>query len=291
MASIEAVSEAVSTERLADLDPEALADLEGLVADSHWNQTADDWALFHQAGTIHVVRKQGRIIASGAVLPMGAPGRGETGVSWISMILVTPDERARGLGRAVFARCLRDVQESGRIPMLDATPAGEALYRQFGFEPLWRLTRWRREPRAATAAALGTSAPQLETLVALDRQVLGFERPHLLAHFLARAGTRCLRQADALALVREGRNAHQIGPVLAAQEAAAASALTRAAASLPGPLSIDVPDERPRMRAALLAAGFQPQRGFARMARIAPGQVLPAGQTALLHAIAGPEFA
>ena len=37
--------------------------------------------------------------------------------------------------------------------MLDATPAGEALYRSFGFQVLWRLTRWRREARAEDVAA------------------------------------------------------------------------------------------------------------------------------------------
>lgn len=288
MASTEAVA---AVQPLASLDAAALAALERLVADSHWNQTADDWALFHRAGSIHVVRQESRIVASGAVLPMGAPGDGETPVSWISMILVTPAERARGLGRAVFARCLREVQESGRIAMLDATPAGEALYQQFGFEPLWRLTRWRREPRRATAPALDANPPHLDTLVALDAQTLGFARPQLLADFLARAGTKCLRNADALALVRAGRTACQIGPLMAPSERAAAAALTQAAASLDGAICIDVPDERPLMRAALEAAGFQPQRGFARMARIATGQELPAGHTAVLHAIAGPEFA
>lgn len=292
MASTESASaRRIEVEPLAQLDATALAMLQGLVADSHWNQVAADWALFDAAGAIQVVRENGRIVASGAVLPMGRSEAGATGVSWISMILVTPAERARGLGRAVFGRCLEQVQASGRIPMLDATPAGEALYRQFGFEPQLRLTRWRREARAATQPALSDLLPGLDTLVALDRQALGFERPRLLADLLARPSTLCVRTAQALALVRAGRTAHQIGPLLAADAAAAAAALTRAAASLDGAIYIDVPEPRPRMHAALEAAGFQPQRGFARMARVDRGQVSPAGQYALLHAIAGPEFA
>lgn len=290
MASTEAAP-GIAVAQLAQIDAEVLSTLQGLVADSHWNQLADDWSLFHEVGSIHVVRAQDRIVASGAVLPMDAPAPGGTGVAWISMILVTPAARGRGLGRAVFARCLDEVLASGRIPMLDATPAGEALYRQFGFEPLARLTRWRREPQPATAPALPASLPELDTLVALDRQALGFGRRRLLAQFLARPTTRCLRTGDALALVRAGRSACQVGPLLAADEAAAADLLSRSAASLDGALYIDVPDARPRMRAALEAAGFQPQRGFARMARVGPAQVPPAGQYALLHAIAGPEFA
>ncbi|MBK0393788.1 GNAT family N-acetyltransferase [Ramlibacter algicola] len=276
-------------ERLAQLDAGSLGMLEALVAASNWNQVADDWALFHQAGSIHVVRDDtGRIVASGAVLPMGAPGQ----VAWISMILVLPSVRGQGLGRAVFSHCLREVQADGRVAMLDATPAGEALYRQFGFESLWRLTRWRREARAAaTDRAVGDEAAAIETLVELDGQALGFQRSSVIGQIARRPSTRCLRTGDAWAVVRAGRTAHQVGPLLAATEDAAARALAQVADAIAGPIYIDVPDDRPLMRATLQAAGFQPQRGFARMALAPAGKVPPSGQAAFLHAIAGPEFA
>ena len=54
---------------------------------------------------------------------------------------------------------------------------------------------------------------------------------------------------------------------------------------------IDVPDDRPLLRQALVAAGFAPQRGFARMALAVAEQRVPRGQTHFIHAIAGPEFA
>jgi len=294
MASTEgsAAARDVTVQPLARLDTPALAMLESLVADSGWNQVAADWELFHAAGSIHVVRDaSGAIVASGAVLPMNEPAPGASGVSWISMILVHSSQRGQGLGRAVFAHCLQKVRDSGRIAMLDATPAGEALYRQFGFEPLWRLTRWRREPRAAIAPALVQDVASITAIVDLDRQAQGFERPHVLAHLLGRPSSRCVRSADALALVRAGRTAHHVGPLLASSEAAGASLFTHVSDAIDGALLADVPDERPAMRAALHAAGFQPQRGFARMALVGPGQALPPGQPAFLHAVAGPEFA
>jgi GNAT superfamily N-acetyltransferase len=286
MASTEVPVHAVRP--LERLDAESLAMLDALVVASNWNQVADDWALFHAEGRIHVVRDEaGRIVASGAVLPMGAPGQ----VAWISMILVLPALRGQGLGRAVFDQCLREVRAQGRVAMLDATPAGEALYRQFGFEALWRLTRWRREARVPAASALNDATPAIDTLAAPDAQALGFQRPGVLGQIARRPTTRCVRTGDALALVRAGRTAHQVGPLLSASEAAAAQVLTKAADSLPGAVYIDVPDDRPLLRATLQAAGFQPQRGFARMALAGPGQTPPAGQRAFLHAIAGPEFA
>lgn len=295
MASTEAASAADAVQPLAQLDAASVAMLGELVADSGWNQLPEDWALFHAAGTIHVIRDDaGRIVASGAVLPMDEPQRGSPRVAWISMILVHTSQRGRGLGRAVFARCLQQVQEAGRIAMLDATPAGEALYRQFGFETQWRLTRWRREARAVTAPAAAGGAPGaivLAALAELDQQAQGFGRRRVLEHLGGRPASRCARDPQALALVRAGRGADHVGPVLAASEDAAAALFTRVVGALPGAVLADVPDQRPLMRAALQAAGFEPQRGFARMALIPAGQALPAGRPAFLHAVAGPEFA
>jgi GNAT superfamily N-acetyltransferase len=293
-----AAADLAAVERLAELTPEALAMLGQLVVESHWNQTADDWRLFFSCGTIYVIRDdRGRIIASGAVLPLGEsrPGclAGLTGrgVAWISMILVAPPCRGHGLGRLVFDRCVRHIRGQGRIAMLDATPAGEALYRQFGFEPLWRLTRWRREALAATRPELPATTPDLELLAELDREALGFSRTGLLREFLARPDTRVLQHPLAFAIVRAGRVAHHIGPLVATNEAAAVALLQDAAARCPGPLLIDVPDERPLLREALAAAGFAPQRGFARMVLATAEQRVPQGQIRFIHAVAGPEFA
>ncbi len=285
-------------QRLAQLTPQALAMLGELVEQSHWNQTFDDWRVFFDSGTIYVVPDEtGRFIASGAVLPMGESRPGclasvtGRGVAWISMILVAPACRGHGLGRYVFRECVRHVQAQGRIAMLDATPAGEALYARFGFEVLWRLTRWRREARPATAPEPPPSQPDLASLAELDQEALGFSRPALLRALLERPDSRCLRHPQGFAIVRSGRVARHIGPLVAADEAAASAVLQDAAARYGGPLLIDVPDERPRLREALLAAGFTPQRGFARMALALAGQRVPQGHTHFIHAVAGPEFA
>ena len=194
-------------------------------------------------------------------------------------------------GRLVFQQCVRHIQAQGRIAMLDATPAGEALYAKFGFEVLWRLTRWRREARPVTAPELPPSRHDLDSLVELDQEALGFSRPALLRALLERPDSRCVRHPQGFAIVRSGRVAHHIGPLVAADEAAAIAIVQDAAARCAGPLLIDVPDERPRLREALLAAGFTPQRGFARMALALGEQRVPQGQTHFIHAVAGPEFA
>ena len=281
-------------ETLDALSPRDLPQLDALVAASGWNQLAADWRLFERLGSVHAIRDaEGTIVASGAVLPLeraaDAP-RNQPGAAWISMILVAPAARGQGLGRAVFAHCLERVRAQGRVAMLDATPQGEPLYASFGFAPLWRLTRWRREALAHAADPAPVDRPDAAPLAALDTEALGLARPQVLADLLARAGSRCVRDGLAFAVVREGRVAHHVGPLLAADEAHARVLLPRALAGLAGPVLIDVPDGRARLAQALRAAGFEPQRGFARMALPPASTAAPAGHPSFIHAIAGPEF-
>ncbi|WP_372828340.1 GNAT family N-acetyltransferase [Polaromonas sp.] len=280
MANTEA---AVRVETLESLTPAVQAGLDALVLQSGWNQTPQDWAIFSREGTTCVVRDaQGQIIASGAVLPHGPQ------VSWISMILVAPDARGRGLGSAVFLHCLDLVRAAERTAYLDATPDGQRLYSQFGFSPVYGLTRWQRaaQPQSRSAAR-STQLPDAKALAALDAEALGAPRPALLADFLARPDTRCVRSTEGFAIVRRGRIAHQIGPLLALHEAGAAELMTRAIQGLTEPVFIDVPDARTVFARQLRDAGFTPQRSFMRMGL---GDQPLQGQTHFIHAIAGPEF-
>ncbi|MBW0169483.1 MAG: GNAT family N-acetyltransferase [Hydrogenophaga sp.] len=284
-------TEAIAVQRVPALTPEVQAQLQQLVVHSHWNQLPADWAQFFQLGTVHAVRDAGcAITASGAVLPMGAPTAPGPPVSWISMILVSPAQRGCGLGRAVFASCLAQVLADHRVPMLDATPQGEALYAKFGFEPQWRFTRWRRARQEAVTGGALPMANGVDHLLRLDAQALGFERAALLRGLAAREGAMCLRLGDATALLRPGRTATQIGPMHAHDEADGAALLDAIAAARPEALVIDVPQGRPRMEARLQAAGFTPERPFARMVRHA-GHALAPAHTAIVQAVAGPEYA
>lgn len=275
--------EAIVVETLGPLTPDVQDGLDALVLQSGWNQTRQDWAFFSREGTVCVVRDaQGRIMASGAVLPHGPQ------VAWISMILVAPDLRGRGLGRAVFLHCLALVKAGGRTACLDATPDGQRLYSQFGFAPVYGLTRWQREARPqAVPAARSQQLPDVQALAALDAQALGAPRHALLADFLARPDAACVRSSAGFAIVRCGRIAHQIGPLLALDEAGAADLMKRTAQNLAGPVFIDVPDERALLASQLRDAGFTPQRSFMRMVL---GEQPLRGQTHFIHAIAGPEF-
>src|SRR5436190_14505189 len=121
-----------------------LSDAEALVREAGWNQVAADWEIFRALGTVYVARAGGRVVATAATLPYGE-------FAWISMVLVAGQQRRRGLGTRLLKQCIAALNESGRIPVLDATPEGRPLYRALGFEDAWGFHRLvRRQPQPMT---------------------------------------------------------------------------------------------------------------------------------------------
>ena len=111
-----------------------------LSAEAGWNQNADDWALFMRHGTVFgLARSEGRPVATGAILPY------PDGFAWISMVLVTAARRRARIGTRILETCCAELTRRGLVAVLDATPAGERVYRPLGFEPMLAISRWQGE--------------------------------------------------------------------------------------------------------------------------------------------------
>src|SRR4051812_20757897 len=120
-----------------------LADAEALVTEAGWNQVAADWRAFLALGTVYGVRTPtGQVIATAATLPYGG------GFAWISMVLVSAAWRRRGLASVLLNRCVGDLLARGFVPVLDATPAGRAVYTGLGFQDSWSFQRYACAPLA-----------------------------------------------------------------------------------------------------------------------------------------------
>ena len=86
---------------------------------------------------------------------------------------------------------------------------------------------------------------------------------------------------------REGRAASSIGPVVADSEATGLALIAKAAALVPAPFIIDVPDAHAEIRRWLEQQGAVSPRGYMRMTLgSAPGL----GDPTHLFALAGPEL-
>jgi GNAT superfamily N-acetyltransferase len=271
----------------ADTD---LAAAEALVRAAGWNQVRADWEIFRALGTVHTARDGGRVVATAATLPYG-------NFAWISMVLVLPEYRRHGLGTRLLKRCVAALDSEGRVPVLDATPAGRPIYQAMGFEDCWGYHRLARPPAAAVAPeAASLVRPIADTdwaaLCAYDAAAFGADRSALLQSLRGR-----LPAAELIAerngriagfmLGRNGRSASQIGPLIAEDDDTARVLLTRALSAIEGPVYLDFADAKTEIRAWLMQGGFVAQRPLTRMLyRRSTGF----DDTSRTFAVVGPEF-
>lgn len=271
---------------LATLEENDIAGCMALSAEAGWNQTADDWALFMRHGTVFgLPGDDGSPVATGAILPFSQ------NFAWISMVLVTARRRRQRIGTGILETCCAELKRRGLVAVLDATPAGERVYRPLGFAPTFALTRWQGQGGgvASPAGVQPMQADDMAAVVEIDARAFGAPRAFLLQSFFARAPQLAFVTKDgaSFALARPGRIATQIGPIIAANEDAATALLGAALGAVSGPVFLDVADRCQKLGALLRERGFSVQRPFLRMAL---GRSAPFGDVSRTFVVAGPEF-
>ena len=270
------------------LSEDQVEDCVALSAEAGWNQTSADWALFPRQGTVFGLRSgRAGIVATGAVLPYGGD------FAWISMVLVTRSRRRQRIGTSILEACCAELARRTLVAVLDATPAGERIYRALGFEGMFNLSRWQgiSGPRKKTRAVATRSmaAPDLAAVTATDAAAFGADRRFLLQSLFDRLPQLAFIAKDnaGFVLARPGRVATQIGPLVAANEDVAAALLDAALGCVSGPVFLDLIDRREILTARLRQRGFTVQRPFLRMGL---KRGIPFGDTTRLFVVAGPEF-
>jgi GNAT superfamily N-acetyltransferase len=260
----------------------ALSDLVG------WNQTREDWALFIARGrTIGLRALDDSLVATAAALPY------DRGFGWISMVIVAPAWRRRGLARRLMNECVASLRGERRAALLDATPAGALVYRHLGFRELCRLERWQGEGPAMAGSAERGGFPtrleprDIERLIAADADAFGAERGFLLRDFLAREGAAAFACEDSYLVMRPGHRATQIGPLVASSLDAAQRLLAAAISTARGRLFLDLFERWNELDRLLEASSFTRQRPYVRMAL--DRATLP-GDPERFAIAAGPEF-
>ncbi|MBR1132967.1 GNAT family N-acetyltransferase [Bradyrhizobium iriomotense] len=257
---------------------DAIAGL-ALSTEARWNQTEEDWRIFLRDGVVFGIRDGMRLVATAALLPY--PGNN----AWISMVLVSGTHRRRGLATRLVDACLETARKNGLTSWLDATPDGAAVYGPLGFTPTLQLRRLRLM-KPSHAEAPPSSSASIDTLRARDRRATGFDRTALLSAFAQRSGSRIVAANGAIALVRDGRTARHIGPLLADHAAEALALVQAIARSETGPLLIDAVASQAAFLEGLTASGWTIERPFQRM-RFGPAT---SAGVELPFAVAGPEF-
>jgi GNAT superfamily N-acetyltransferase len=264
-----------------------IVDCVALSAEAGWNQTIEDWAVFLRHGTVLGLPAGDSVtVGTGAVLPYSDD------FAWISMVLVTASRRRERIGTNILEACCAEVARRGLVSVLDATPAGERIYRPLGFEGMLNLSRWqgvsktRANPTSGIRAMIGADIP---SVAAIDAVAFGARREFLVESLFRRLPQLAFVSDDnsGFVLARPGRIATQIGPIVAANEEQAVALLDAALGCISGPVFLDLVDGRDLLTRPLRQCGFTVQRPFLRMGL---SRHVPFGDPARLFVVAGPEF-
>jgi hypothetical protein len=132
-----------------------------------------------------------------------------------------------------------------------------------------------------------------QAVLSLDAVAFGGSREAVLRNLAARQPKAALvaernGQVAGFVLAREGREAMQVGPLVARDEDTARRLLGAALAGTGSPVYVDIADHAASLQTWALAQGFEIQRPFTRMAH-GPRGYAP-GEAALVYCPAGPEL-
>ncbi len=278
-----------------ELGEQHLAGAMALSRAANWNQNETDWRMMLRLGKgFGLSAADGSFVASIVVLPY------EDKFAWMSMVLVAPEFRRLGYASLLLRRAIAYLQARRLTPLLDATPAGHEVYLQEGLRDTWSFQRYslpEARPVSGWQDMSGLKLRQLADddwpqILAMDLPAFGASREPLLRALAARLPDAALvaERGDKICgylLGRDGREARQLGPLVAADLPAAQALLSHALERVAAPLYIDIVDRHTSLRSWALMRGFAVQRPFTRMvhgAGRAPGN----NETVML--VAGPEL-
>jgi len=278
-----------STEHV--LGEQHLAGCLALSKSANWNQNEADWRLMLGFGRgWGITTADGTLAASTLALPYGRH------FAWVAMVLVLPEHRRKGYATQLLRAALTELKKKGQTPILDATPAGLEVYVQEGFSGRWGFKRFARTSLSTAREPDGVQPlgqGDWPEVLALDLRAFGASREVVLRNLASRLPEAALvsrreGRLEGFLLARDGREARQVGPVVAANAQAATRLLSAALARLPSPLYLDIVDHAPELQALVSARGFTFQRPFTRMVH---GSAQPApGEQSLVFCPAGPEL-
>ena len=260
-----------------------------------WNQIEKDWKLFvENPGNVCLVAEyDNKVIGTTTVINYSNQ------VAWIGMVLVDKEYRGHGVSKSLLTTIFKNV-ESCKSVKLDATPAGQQVYKKFDFKDEYLIDRMTNLSIQYLPSGddnnISTEPIQLKhipEIIALDEIIFGANRAQLIQSLVREypgKGELVIRNnaITGFVLGRNGNKYHHIGPVIASNTDDAKILITSALKKLINqPVVVDVLCDKEELLSWLSSIGFIKQRHFIRMYK---EENTRPGITSNLYLICGPEF-
>lgn len=258
-----------------------------------WNQLREDWEAFLKLGRLRCARDpEGRIVATIGLLPLGRA------VTWISLVLVHPEHRGRGIASRMMRWAVERAHEEGWTAMLDATEQGSHVYRKLGFRPTDTLYRCVLEETPSRPMPGNQEdrdpmqAAEVAEVAAWEHARNGLDRHHLMTLWLQTGLVRGRfdRYSDGrirgFSFSRPGRTVPHLGPVYADDATLFREQVRWHKRHHPGPILMDLTGNGLAQARETWGERLRVEREFLRMGLGENLPSIPQNQ----YAIAGPEF-
>ncbi len=249
-----------------------IADAMKLVLAENWNQTEKDWEILIR-GSQNICFAA---IAGNQLVGTATAINYANIVSWIGMVLVDKKFRGQGISKLLL-KSLFDELKSCKSIKLDATPAGQPVYKTLGFADEYTISRMVNSSFAGLPNIdFENTIQQIKhddilAIIEFDKQVFGADRKQIIQILINDYPKNSWVQKEGnkivgFALGRQGNKHHQIGPVSAMSVLTTKQLISNALQRLKGEsIVIDILDDKPELQSWLKSIGFEKQRYFTRM--------------------------
>ncbi|PEO57781.1 GNAT family N-acetyltransferase [Bacillus wiedmannii] len=249
--------------RVERLRREQIDDIVALSSYIGWDYNREEIETIFDSGIVYGVwNEREKLIASAAIILYGEK------LTSIGMVIVHPDYKGRGIGKAITNSCIKSVSVQTPI-MLIATDEGKPLYEKLGFRAVSYVSKYicnsynaNHKCAEAEEYMMGYKEEDLEEIIKIDEGAFGTSRNEFLKQRIMQRD-QCVVVKDTIEnVVGYGISIQTpenkiIGPIVAKNDAMAMRIVHALARGHDGRLRMDVPKGKDDFLKELESAGFQ----------------------------------
>lgn len=249
--------------RVERLKKENIEDIVALSSYIGWDYNRAEVETIFNAGIVYGVwNERKKLIASAAIILYGEA------LTSIGMVIVHPDYKGRGIGKAITSSCMNSV--SARTPiMLIATEEGKPLYEKLGFRAVSYVSKYICNSYNADDHFVGNEnymmnykEGDLEKIIKIDGYAFGTNRKEFLKKRIMQSEQCIVVKDKEQSVLGYGLSIQTpenkiIGPIVAKNDEMAMRIVHDLARGHHGKLRIDVPEGKKDFMKELQIIGFQ----------------------------------